>query len=169
MRTLLVYESMFGNTRAVAEAIAAGFGPGLSIVEVSGAPAAVGSDVDLVIVGGPTHAFSMTRPTTRADAERQAKDGVVSRRGIREWLDEVELPTPRPSVATFDTRIRKPSWLTGSAAKAAAKRLRARGCRPPVGLESFFVVGTPGPLADGEVDRARDWGRALRDRVGTLT
>jgi hypothetical protein len=159
MRALLVYESMFGNTQAVAEAIASALGT--TAVEVSAAPLTVGSDVDLLVVGGPTHAFSMSRPATRADAERQGATGTSSR-GIREWLAEVALPSPRPPVATFDTRIGKASWMTGSAARAAAKRLRALRCAPVTKPESFIVTGTPGPLADGELDRARQWGLALR-------
>lgn len=62
MKALVVYESMFGNTEQVARAVATGLGRHLDVelVAVANAPDTV-SDVDLVVVGGPTHAFSMTR------------------------------------------------------------------------------------------------------------
>src|SRR5687767_14509631 len=64
MRALVVYESMFGNTSAVATAIATGLSTrmGVDLVEVAAAPAALDAGVDLVVAGGPTHAFSMSRP-----------------------------------------------------------------------------------------------------------
>ena len=65
------------------------------------------------------------------------------------------------AVATFDTRLDKPRWLTGSAAKGAAKLLRRRGHRLAAAPESFFVAGTTGPLRPGETERAHRWGQSL--------
>ena len=59
------------------------------------------------------------------------------------------------------SRFDKPVWLTGSAARAAAKRLRAKGHPLVASPESFFVTHAEGPLADHELNRARVWGRAL--------
>ena len=88
MKALVVYESMFDNTRQVAEAIAAGLGESVDVetAEVSQTPRDLGSDVDLIVAGGPTHAFSMSRTTTRSDAVSQGATEGESEFGLREWL-----------------------------------------------------------------------------------
>lgn len=168
-RALVVYESMFGNTRQVAEAIAVGLMSHLAaeVVEVGAAPAGAVDDVGLLVVGGPTHAFGMSRPATRRDAGEQATAPLASPGiGVREWLERLEV-TAGVAAATFDTRVDKPR-VPGSAAKAAAKRLRRLGARlvdPPT---SFFVHGTPGPLLDDELERATRWGEALGARLAAV-
>ena len=163
MRALVVYESMFGNTRLIAEAVADGLSSTLDVdvVEVGAAPAVL-DDVDLVVVGGPTHAFGLTRQRTRADARRQAEQTgrqVVSTDvGVREWLEDVQ--STGTAAAAFDTRMSKPR-MPGSAARGAAKRLRGRGFRAVAQPETFWVSGTFGPLCEGELGRARRWGEQL--------
>jgi flavodoxin len=167
MRALVVYESMFGNTRLVAQAVADGLSSGLDVdlVEVAAAPTSF-DGVELVVVGGPTHALGMTRQRTRDDARRQGEQSgheVVSKGiGMREWLDEVR--SAGTAAAAFDTRVGKPR-IPGSAARGAAKRLRSRGFRSVARPESFWVSGTFGPLAEGEVERARRWGEQLASAV----
>ena len=103
---LVVYESMFGNTRQIAEAIAAVLSERCTVqlVAVSQAPLEV-HDVDLLVVGGPTHALGMSRPSTRTGARDKGATGDVAR-GVREWLRGVTF-VPRPALATaFDTRVR---------------------------------------------------------------
>lgn len=163
MTAVVVYESMWGSTKAVAEAIAEGLaaaGP-VRVVEVGEAGTDVGADVDLVVVGGPTHAFGMTRESTRADA---AKDHppVISSTGVREWLEAAHLP-PGVAYAAFDTKVAKPN-LPGSAAKAIDKQLHKAGARRAADATTFRVNGKWDGLVDGELDRARDWGAALAAR-----
>lgn len=162
MRGLVVYESMFGNTQMIADAVADGLSRRLRVdaVEVGDAPTRLDGDVALLVVGGPTHAFGMSRPRTRQDAAKQAGGELVSKRiGMREWL--AALHTPRGmAAATFDTRVSKPH-LPGSAARAAEKRLRRLGFRIAAPAESFYVEGSVGPLLDGERDRAAHWGEQL--------
>src|SRR6266508_4456720 len=118
-------------------------------------------DVDLVVVGGPTHAFGMSRPGTRQDAARQAERPLVSAgSGLRDWLETVRGGSPRVAAAAFDTRIDRPR-LPGSAARAAERRLRRLGFRIAAQPASFYVTGTPGPLVAGEPERARRWGEEL--------
>jgi hypothetical protein len=170
-RALVVFESMFGNTKTIAEAVAAGISSHLptEIVEVGTVRDPVGSDVTLLVVGGPTHAFGMSRPRTRDDAGRQAGGEVVSRGiGLREWLATLERQTGDVSVATFDTRIDHPR-VPGSAARGAEKRLRRLGFHVAAPSESFYVTGTTGPLLEGEVERAHRWGTKIAEgRVGSL-
>jgi hypothetical protein len=159
MRALLVFESMFGDTKEIADAIVSGLRGDIivDVVEVGEAPAAISPTVDLLIVGGPTHAFGMSRPSTREDAVRQAAGARVISPGVglREWLEALTM-RPGLAAATFDTRMSSPR-LPGSAAHAAERRLRRLGCRIIAPAESFFVTGTKGPLRDGELVRARAW------------
>jgi hypothetical protein len=163
MQALVVFESMFGNTESIAKAIAEGLSSRMAVdtVEVGAAPKGVEHEVALLVVGGPTHAFGMSRPGTRRSAAEQADHGVVSNRtGLREWLADIGRGTVDVAVATFDTRIDRPH-LPGSAARAAEKRLRRLGFRVVLPAESFYVSDTAGPLVDGEIERARGWGDEL--------
>ncbi len=159
---MVVYESMFGNTRAIAEAV----GEGLStwaeveVHEVSHVDK-LPPNLELLVVGAPTHAFGLSRPATRADAATKAGHPVESADGgLREWLDELVTGEPAPAFATFDTRVSHPR-LPGSAAKKAAKRLRRVNLPQAADPMTFWVHGLEGPLDDGEVERARQWGQGL--------
>lgn len=164
MRALIVYESMFGNTEEIARAVAKGLLPYLpaSLVEVGDAPRELPDDVELLVVGGPTHGFGLSRPGTRDTAARQAGSSLVSRgQGLREWLRLLPSPRHEVSAAAFDTRFDKPRWLTGSAARGAAQALQRLGYRLVSKPVSFYVTSTSGPLAEGQQERARDWGAAI--------
>lgn len=163
MKALVVYESMFGNTEQVAAAVADGLRTAMEVEvrEVSTAPAPVTDLLDLVVVGGPTHAFSMTRASTRADAVKQGAMRGSTTTGIREWLGHLNGGPHSELVATFDTRVHKVRHLPGSAAKSAGKGLRQLGYDALAKPESFYVGDVSGPLLDGELDRARSWGEQL--------
>lgn len=167
MTALIITESLFGNTLAIAEAIGAGIAEvrgrdGVRVVHASDAPAVIPTDVDLLVVGAPTHTLSLPNAGSRRDARRKgaAEQGGA---GVREWIQTVDLP-PRLTVATFDTSIHLRIQL-GTAARAAAGALRRRGAQTTVG-PSFWVTGMEGPLADGELPRATAWGRELAARTG---
>jgi hypothetical protein len=161
MKALMVYESMFGNTEKVARAVAAGLAESMEVEvhEVSAAPAQVTDLVDLVVVGGPTHAFSLSRPSTRADAF--AKGATQGERdiGVREWLTDLRGPYSG-IMAAFDTRVDRVRRLPGSAAHKAAKLARHHGF-DVAAVQSFYVSDTAGPLLPGELERATAWGRRL--------
>lgn len=166
MRALIVYESMFANTERIAKAIAEGMGPDADpeVVNVDDAPEEL-SGVDLLVVGGPTHVHGMTRPSTRKAAAEQATGDVRSHGGVREWLTTVK-PSAGLRAAAFDTRVDKPRWLTGSAAKGEAKALKRNHIKLVAAPESFYVTGaTPPELADGEVGRASAWGTRLASEI----
>ena len=170
MKAVVVYESMYGNTHLVAEAIATGLrGQADDVVVV----ASVGdvtnellADTDLVVVGGPTHVHGMSRASTRkAAAEAAEKPGSeleldpdAEGDGLREWFDSIgSLP---PAAAAFDTRMHGPAAFTGRASKGIAQRLHAHGCELVVGPESF-LVSKENHLDDDEVAHARTWGQQL--------
>ena len=160
MHAVVVFETLWGNTEQVAREIAEGIGlEAAEMVEAVSAPAVLETDVDLLVVGGPTHAFSMSSEKTRESAKQQGATNIPLR-GIREWIASLSSPGRDVLVATFDTRVTSPR-LPGSAAKKAMKRLVALGFRPVAKPESFGVHGYSGPVTDGELERARRWGERL--------
>jgi flavodoxin len=166
MKALVVFESMFGNTQAVANAIAEGISPEMSVdvVEVSDAPSMIGDDIVLLAVGGPTHAFGMSRPSSRKSAATQASRGLVSTGdGVREWLGGLSKGHADVAAVAFDTRSARPGWVRfmGTAGSSINKRLKKLGFRMAAAPEHFLVDGTEGPLLDGELERARQWGKTL--------
>lgn len=166
-RALVVYESMYGNTQRIAQAVADGLSTHLKvgISEVGTAPEQLPLDVGLLVVGGPTHAFGMSRPQTRADAARRVDTPVVSQRsGQREWLEGVVIDPLRLSAATFDTKVGRPRFFWGSAAKRARKLLQSRGVEVLDAADFYVGFGPPDDaLEPGELERARQWG----DQLGT--
>lgn len=163
MRALVVYESMFGNTRAVAEQVKAGLETAMvvDVVAVDQAPDLDALDVDLIVVGAPTHAFGLSREATREDAAQRAGGATATDRavGAREWLFAAHSVPAGLVAATFDTHVKTPP-VPGRASRAAEKRLQRLGARV-VAAESFYVRGYEGPMLDGELERARAWGETL--------
>jgi flavodoxin len=169
MKALVVYESMFGNTELIARAIAEGLGGSLDVdvIEVSEAPAQPDAEVALIVAGGPTHAFSMSRTNTRADAiNRGAQEGERDFE-LREWMAALPSGQHAAKIATFDTKIESMRHMPGSAAKGAAKAARKLGYEAATTAESFYVRDVDGPLVVGEVDRARAWAQQLAASVTT--
>src|SRR5688500_7888107 len=88
LRARVAYESMFGNTEWIARAVAEGLrleGFDATVVDVS--EAGHNDDQDLLVVGAPTHAFSLSRPTTRRDAVKQGAPPEAATAGLREWIE----------------------------------------------------------------------------------
>jgi hypothetical protein len=165
MRALVVYESWFGNTRQVAERIASALAAEAEVEVVSvDDPTPSFQHVELLVLGAPTHVHGLSGDRSRRGAIEQRGEEGESGIGARGWIDGLPLAGATP-VAVFDTRARKPAWLVGSAAHGMAVRLRKRGYRLAVEPESFFVRGTPGPLEEGELERAGEWGRKLAAEV----
>ena len=164
-RALVVYESMFGNSEMVAQAVADGIAEVMSValVDVSKAPTDL-RGVDLVVAGGPTHVFSMSREGTRRTARGHGATHGSVETGLRDWL--WELPDEhRHWFAAFDTKATTVRRLPGSASHSAAKASRHHGFHEAIAPESFYVLDVEGPLVEGELERARAWGRAVAASV----
>lgn len=169
MKAVVVYESMYGNTHQIADAIGRGLASRGEVVVVpvaEAAPALVES-ADLLVIGGPTHAHGMSRTGTRKAAVDQAKDNPIdpsaSGPGLREWLEAI--PPAAASAAAFDTRAGvAPAVLTGRASKGIAKQLHQHGFGQVVEPESF-LVDKDNHLQPGEEERARHWGERLAAAV----
>lgn len=165
MKALIVCESMFGNTDEVALQILAGLedaGAQARLVEVVDAVPEDFADLDLLVVAAPTHALSLSRPESRAEAVVKGAEPRRAATGVREWLADVDryLPASRPPVAVCDTRVLKARHWPGSAARRAARGLRKAGF-PVIDRMSFYVESMTGPLTDGETVRARAWGSEI--------
>ena len=173
MRAVVVYESMFGNTRRIAEAVGRGIGEcgEVVVVPVGEAGPEVLSGADLLVVGGPTHAHGMSRPKTRQMAlsmTRKPDSGLVLEPeaegvGLREWFASLAPGSAR--AAAFDTRMGGPALFTGRASRRIRRELRRHG-RPVITAPESFRVDSRHALRPGEEERARAWGAALAAAVG---
>jgi flavodoxin len=136
---LVVFDSTYGTTESVAGAIADAIG-GSAVSVATVRPDSL-SEVDLLVVGCPINAW---RPSPRMQA----------------FLDQLRPGSLRGIQATaFDTRVHSP--LHGDAAGKVARRLRAAGAHILARPTGFLVDGKSGPLAVGELDRARQWAGSI--------
>ena len=173
MRVLIVCESMFGNTRLIADAIATGFKPEheVLVIPVGQATEALLAEAQLVVVGGPTHVYGMSRPRTRrwaVDWARASGSGIVLEAnaegpGVRDWL--AELGQVNTKAAAFDTRYEGSALSSGRASKGISRQLHHHGFHLVAEPESFFV-SDESHLVPGEEARARGWGELLAGSVG---
>lgn len=145
MKAAVVYDSKFGNTEKIARAIAASLAAygTVELVFVDDLYRLNLAGLDLLVIGGPTHALGLSH--TLHSALR-----ALVRRGVKGL-----------AVATFDTRFAIPRFFSGSAAAEAARMLRRAGCRIVAPPRSFLVRAGGGPLATGEEERAAEWAHGL--------
>lgn len=149
MNTLILYDSQYGNTEQIAQAVAATLGS-LGSVQTERVDKASRLDLrelDLLVLGCPTQKWQPTpaMQSFLANLSPATLDGLA--------------------FACFDTRFHKPRWLTGSAARSMAKQLSKMGLRLLSPAESFFVKDQEGPLEAGELERAEIWALTLRDKI----
>lgn len=172
MRAVVVYESMFGNTHQVADAIGEGLRPAFEVrvVPVSQASADVLDGADLILVGGPTHMHSMSRASSRrsaVDAAAQDDKGLTAEPGaagpgLREWFRSLGHYPASVKAAAFDTRLHGSAALTGQASKMVDRKLRKHGFDVIARPESFLVSGQA-RLEPHETERARAWAAKLAE------
>jgi flavodoxin len=149
MKTLIVYDSVHGNTKAIAQAIGDAIPGEVQVLRAGQVDASELATADLLIIGSPTHGGGPT------DA-------------VQSLLDRVGAPARKgASVAAFDTRY---AWwwikIFGFAAPKMADALKEKGWTPLGAPEGFFVKGRKGPLKEGEVERAGAWGREIVGLIG---
>ena len=162
MAAVVVFESIYGNSREVANAVAAGLGEATFVAAVGDIDEAVPSDSELLVVGGPTHMHGLATSMSRKMAVKGAEEdsdveldpAARSERGVRDWLADLG---GGGAAAAFDTRIDKSPALTGSAARGIAKRLRRRGFTVVADPESFFVDDAEAPWPQGSSSERGNW------------
>jgi len=171
MRALVVYESMYGNTRDVAAHVAQGLRPTheVTLVPAGQAKEDLVAAADLLVVGGPTHMHGVSTAASRRLAVQAAgKEGSTlhldpdaTGPGLRDWLGWAsEIGHGNALAAAFDTRLDGVPLFTGRACRGIARLLQRRGYRLIAAPESF-LVGSDTTLLDGEEARATRWGAAL--------
>ncbi len=146
MKAVVVYESFWGNTAAVARAIAEGIGQGAKALSTAEADSTALAGVDLLVAGAPVIAFGLCSDSTRPKAS-QVKPGDpkpdTANPTMRSWLRG--LSKGQGIAAAFQTRMRIP--LPNSSAKTIARALAALGYRVDAKPASFFAVSVfPAPL-----------------------
>ncbi len=166
MSALVVVETYFGNTHHVAEVVAGtirSHGVPTDVANVEDAPIRLSDEIELLIVGAPTHDLGMSTAESRQAA--CARTGrAVPDAGVREWLAHLSKSDAPPLVAVFDTRTGYP-WLAGSAAAQASVLLCEKGFPVMAARETFRVDGVAGPLRRGEDDHARRWANVVVARL----
>jgi hypothetical protein len=166
MSALIVVESYFGNTRHIASVVADTLrskGIETVVVVVADAPSQLPDDLELLVVGAPTHDMGLSTPETRSAA--CARNGEATPAiGTREWVASVDRPSDPPLVALFDTRTGYP-WLAGSAAAKASVLLADKGFPVLAARKTFRVRDVTGPLDAGEDEHARHWTQAIAARL----
>lgn len=163
MHAIVVYESHWGNTAEVARAVAEGLGSDATALTTSEATPDVVATADLVVAGAPVMAFGLPSETMVANSAKDPKAPVpadVSHPTLRHWLDELRtIDGPGAhKAAAFETKL---WWSLGGATGAIETRLRKAGFRTVARGEKFVVKGAYGPLREGELERAREWGEEL--------
>jgi hypothetical protein len=171
MRVFIVYESLYGTNRLIANAIAGGIGERaeITILEARSAPSTIGADVDLLVVGGPNHKTGLPRPATRIEAAAERVSHLdPADPGLREWLEKLRLSHRGQPAAVWDTRMASPRILDfiDHSARMIAKGLSRAGARLVSKPEKFYSADGIGALVAGEEERARSWGAALAGRIG---
>ncbi len=156
MKALVVYDSQFGNTEQIAQAIGNALGSqgDVETLRVGDAKPEQLAGLTLLVVGSPTQKFSPTGKTTNflKSIPKNSLDGVrVAAFDTRFTVSEIE----KVGILAFLVR------MFGYAAQPIADRLEKKGGELVVPPEGFYVSGTEGPLLEGELERAADWARQI--------
>ena len=144
MKTLVVYDSLYGNTKIIAQAIRDAIPGEVKLSHVSEVNVFELGEYDLLFVGGPTQQAQPSAP-------------------VREFLTKIpDGALKSVKGAAFDTRMTM-KWLLmiGTAAPKIARSLKKKGGILVGTAEGFFVVGGEGPLMEGEVERAAAWAKRI--------
>lgn len=155
MKALVIYDSVFGNTEKIAQAIATALGSevAVEILQASKVAPEQLTESDLLVVGSPTRGFRPTDVVTgllkriRSKALKGAKVAAFDTRFKADELDSAGL---RFVVKTG-----------GYAAKRIAAQLKKAGGNLIVPPEGFYVEDTEGPLKAGELERAAGWAKSI--------
>ncbi len=144
MKTLVVYDSVHGNTEKIARAIGDAITGEVRVLRVGEVSSSELETFDLLIVGSPTHGG---RPT----------------QAIQDFIKKAPVTVfEGTNIAAFDTRFSsRLARIFGYAAGRIAGSLKRKGGNLVVPPEGFFVEGTEGPLKEGEVERAAGWAKEI--------
>ena len=142
MKTLVIYDSTYGNTKKIAEAISNELGKDSRVLSVSDFNAKDLEGISLIVVGSPIIGW---KPSEK----------------MRDFLSDLsEGQLKGIKAAVFDTRIR--NFMSGDALKKISKELIGAGALVSVKPHAFYVKGAEGPLFDGEIEKAIEWAKSIK-------
>jgi len=154
MKALILYDSQFGNTEKIAQAVASSI-PLAKLLRASEVSIKDLKDINLLIVGSPTHGGRATE-------------------SLQRFFDQIsEGALADVDIAVFDTRflesdlnfaLRLLVKTVGYAAPKMATVLAGKGGKLIVPPEGFIVTGKEGPLAPSEIERAKEWIKKMKLR-----
>ncbi len=144
MKTIVIYDSVYGNTEAIARAIGDALGLETKVFKINEIDLSQISSGDLLFIGSPTQGG---RPT----------------KAMQDFLNKItEESLKGVQIAAFDTRLSsKMVGLFGYADGKIADNLKKKGGIIKGKPEGFLVKGTKGPLLDGETERAVRWAKDI--------
>jgi flavodoxin len=148
MKTLIVYDSLYGNTETIAGAVAKGIAGDVKVIKVTNAKADDINNVDLLIIGSPTQGGRYTKT-------------------MEPFLNEIAgCIKDNTKIAVFDTRV-PAKWVKvfGYAAGKLADFFKKAGFEPLVPPEAFMVESAKGPIQEGELERAAEWGKIINGKI----
>jgi menaquinone-dependent protoporphyrinogen IX oxidase len=152
MKGIVVYDTSYGNTKAIAETIAETLkesGIEVDLFDVKDVKKLSAKDYSFLVLGSPTRFGTMSF----------AIRGFLGKVKSEEWMDK--------PFAAFDTenpenieraRIEKKEW---SAAEKIAERLRDKKMNQLLPVLKALVLGQKGPLQEGEIERTKEYAREL--------
>lgn len=155
MKTLIVYDSVFGNTEQIALAIGNSLGSGESVValRVSEIKPEHLTGLGLLIVGSPTRAFKPTKAIVNF-LNKIPSNGL---KGVKVSAFDTRISITDVNSRLLNILVR----LFGYAANPIADKLVKKGGDLIIPPEGFFVKDSEGPLKDGELERAADWAKLV--------
>jgi hypothetical protein len=144
MKAIIVCESLWGNTAAIAMAIAEGLGPDACAFSTAEATLEIITGADFISVGSPVHSLGMPTEQSR----EWARSGTLGSNGappdrshpmMRIWLDT--LPESKGMCAAFDPRVK--AWYGRGAASRILKKLEILGYQPLSKACGFYAAAIP--------------------------
>ncbi len=156
MKTLVIFDSVFGNTEKIAQAIGSAVGAEKDVMvkRVTEASSEDLQGLDLLLVGSPTRGF---RPT-EAIAAFLKNIPANALNGVKAAAFDTRIPTDTIKSPVFRFIVKK----GGYAAPVIAKGLEGKGASLIVEPGGFFVKESEGPLVEGELERAAAWVKSLK-------
>lgn len=156
MKVLIVYDSFYGNTEKIARSIESVFeDTHVAIVKASAEEASKAKEVDLLIVGSPTRAFSASE-NTKAFLKALGKLN-----GVKACAFDTRVDTGKVNSRILNFLVK----IFGYAAKPISRALSKKGCNIILEEVGFFVKGSEGPLEEGEIERSIAWAKEALDKA----
>lgn len=155
VKSLVLYDSFFGNTEQIAQAVGAALESAgeVEVRRVADIKPEQLSGLDLLVVGSPTRAFRPS-PNTTTFLNGIPAGGL---RGVKVTAFDTRVSAEEAGPALLKFFVK----LFGYAADPIAKKLQQKGGTLAAPPEGFYVLGTEGPLKDGELTRAANWARQM--------